>query len=190
MKEPGFYLKEKEGTLALDNSHSYYYQVQCQLGISETDKCFFIVWTPERLHIEEIQPNESFFEANVTAANVLIQKAILPEIIGCWFTKPRQDSMDNAPSCTDNCEEISSASSTVNTSGTGNNEDPLCAGNTQNTGSDNECATYCYCSGRDDGTKMICCDNANCASGQWFHYRCVNIKRAPRGKWFCKECRV
>ena len=98
--------------------------------------------------------------------------------------------MDNAPSCTDNCEEISSASSTVNTSGTGNNEDPPCAGNTQNTGSDNECATYCYCSGRDDGTKMICCDNANCASGIWFHYRCVNIKRAPCEKWFRKECRV
>ena len=94
----------------------------------------------------------------MTAANVLIQKAILPEIIGCWFTKPRQDSMDNAPSCTDNCEEISSASSTANTSGTGNNEDPPCAGNTQNTGSDNECATYCYCSGRDDGTKMTGAD--------------------------------
>ena len=27
----------------------------------------------------------------------------------------------------------------------------------------------------------------NCCSGQWFYYRCVNIKKAPHGKWFCKE---
>ena len=53
--------------------------------------------------------------------------------------------------------------------------------------SDDE-ATYCYCKGKDDGSKMICCENDNCRSGQWFHFRCLNIRRAPRGKWFCNEC--
>ena len=175
VQESSFYLKDKEGILALDNSHSYYYQVQCQLGVTGMDKGFFIVWTPDKLHIEEIQADQPFFEANVAAANILIEKAILPEIIGCWFSKRRQGDMDDA-------EEGSSVPSTVNI------EDPHSASSTPNTGSDNECITYCYCKGTDDGTKMICCDNDNCASGQWFHYRCVNIKRAPRGKWFCKEC--
>jgi len=190
VQEPSFYLIDKDGTLALDNSHSYYYQVQCQLGVTEMDNCFFIVWTPDRLHIEEIQADESFFEANVTAASILIQKAILPEIIGCWYTKQRQDLTDDVHISSENCEESSSAASTVNTSSTSNSDDPPCASNPQSTGSDNECITYCYCKGKDDGTRMICCDNDNCASGQWFHYRCVNIKRAPRGQWFCRECRV
>ena len=78
--------------MSLDTSHSYYYQVQCQLGVSEVEKCFFVVWTPDILHVEEILIDTSFFEANMTAANILIERAVLPEIIGCWFTKPREES--------------------------------------------------------------------------------------------------
>lgn len=82
--------------MALDISHAYYYQIQCQLGVSETDKCFFVVWTPDRLHVEEIQADTPFFEENVIIANTLIEQAIPPEIIGCWFTKPRQGITDSA----------------------------------------------------------------------------------------------
>ena len=135
--------------------------MQCQLGISGVEKCFFVVWTTNSVHIEEIQLDVSFFEANVTIANTLVEKAVLPEIIGCWFTKPR--------------EELVVASEHTQTSS-------MRPAEVNNEG------TYCYCNGKDDGTKMICCDNDNCCSGQWFHYRCIGIKRAPHGKWFCNEC--
>lgn len=105
-----------------------------------------MVWTPDTLHVEEILIDASFFEANMTAANILIERAVLPEIIGCYLTKPRGET------------ESVSASSSSSTSGK---------------------ETYCYCNGVDDGSKMICCDNDECSSGQWFHYKCVNIKRAP-----------
>lgn len=84
-----------------------YYQIQCQLGVSETEKCFFVVWTPDRLHVEEIQADTSFFEENVIIANTLIEQAILPEIIGCWFTKPRQGITDSAS------ETVTSANSDI-----------------------------------------------------------------------------
>ena len=47
VKEPGFDLKDRGDTLALDNLHSYYYQIQCQLGVSETEK-FFLLSGPLR----------------------------------------------------------------------------------------------------------------------------------------------
>ena len=52
--------------------------------------------------------------------------------------------------------------------------------------SDKENQLYCVCRGPEYG-KMIACDNAKCGV-QWFHYKCVGLKRAPRGKWFCKTC--
>ena len=159
VKDRSFFLKENDdGTLALDTLHAYYYQVQCQLGISEAEKCFFVVWAQESVHIEEIKVDIPFFQANVLKANHLIETAVLPEIIGCWFTRPRENTVIA------NQEET--ADVVTNT----------------------DEATYCYCKGKDDGSKMICCENENCSSGQWFHFKCVNLRRAPRGQWFCKEC--
>ena len=34
-----------------------------------------------------------FFEANVIIANTFIEKAVLPEIIGRWFTKSREETV-------------------------------------------------------------------------------------------------
>ena len=56
--------------------------MQWQLGVSEMEKYFFVVWTSDTLHVEEILIDASFFEANMTAANILIERAVLPEIIG------------------------------------------------------------------------------------------------------------
>ena len=46
---------------------------------------------------------------------------------------------------------------------------------------------YCYCHCEEHG-KMIECDNKECKIG-WFHFTCVGIKRAPRGQWFCPDCK-
>jgi hypothetical protein len=36
--------------------------------------------------------------------------------------------------------------------------------------------------------RMIMCGNSKCESS-WFHYACVNIKRKPKGEWFCSSCK-
>ena len=47
---------------------------------------------------------------------------------------------------------------------------------------------YCYCK-EELGGEMICCDNSDCISGQWFHLSCLNIKTTPRvKKWYCPTC--
>ncbi|CEP20863.1 Ing3 [Cyberlindnera jadinii] len=45
---------------------------------------------------------------------------------------------------------------------------------------------YCICREPSFG-QMVACDNPNCKI-EWFHYGCVGIVRAPRGKWFCPDC--
>ncbi|ANZ76679.1 BA75_03505T0 [Komagataella pastoris] len=45
---------------------------------------------------------------------------------------------------------------------------------------------YCLCRGPGLG-KMVACDNPGCKY-EWFHYKCVNLTRAPEGKWICPEC--
>lgn len=36
-----------DGNLKLKTTHSYYFQVQGQLEISERNYCYFVVWTPK-----------------------------------------------------------------------------------------------------------------------------------------------
>ena len=45
---------------------------------------------------------------------------------------------------------------------------------------------YCLCNQVSYG-EMICCDNADCTI-EWFHYGCVGVTEAPKGKWYCPQC--
>eukprot|EP00041_Stephanoeca_diplocostata_P000872 m.17502 g.17502 ORF g.17502 m.17502 type:complete len:281 (-) comp11242_c0_seq2:539-1381(-) len=46
---------------------------------------------------------------------------------------------------------------------------------------------YCYCNQVSFG-EMVGCDNDDCKL-EWFHYACVGLTEAPKGKWFCPDCR-
>ena len=46
---------------------------------------------------------------------------------------------------------------------------------------------YCICK-QDRPGRMIACDGPTCKI-EWFHYQCVNIKRAPKGAWLCPDCK-
>lgn len=45
---------------------------------------------------------------------------------------------------------------------------------------------YCICNDVAYGD-MIACDNPNCHK-EWFHYKCINITKPPKGKWYCQDC--
>jgi len=48
---------------------------------------------------------------------------------------------------------------------------------------------YCICQGpHDNVSQMIGCDAKDCPY-QWFHFECVGIVVAPKGKWFCADCK-
>ena len=46
---------------------------------------------------------------------------------------------------------------------------------------------WCICSKPFAG-EMIGCDNLE-RKIEWFHFECMKIRRAPKGDWFCLECR-
>lgn len=48
---------------------------------------------------------------------------------------------------------------------------------------------YCHCRcPYDEVSEMIACDNKNCHV-EWFHFDCVGITVAPKGNWYCPDCR-
>ncbi|XP_047122695.1 inhibitor of growth protein 3 isoform X1 [Hydra vulgaris] len=46
--------------------------------------------------------------------------------------------------------------------------------------------TYCLCNQVSYG-EMVGCDNSACPV-EWFHYGCVGLTDAPKGKWYCPDC--
>ena len=44
---------------------------------------------------------------------------------------------------------------------------------------------YCNCQ-RPSFGQIIGFDNLNCEK-EWFHYKCVGLKQAPKQKWFCSR---
>lgn len=47
---------------------------------------------------------------------------------------------------------------------------------------------WCVCRSPEHG-RMIFCENTKCII-QWFHFDCMRIKNAPRGDWYCPNCRM
>ncbi|ESO82547.1 hypothetical protein LOTGIDRAFT_197871 [Lottia gigantea] len=45
---------------------------------------------------------------------------------------------------------------------------------------------YCLCNEVSYGD-MVGCDNDDCPI-EWFHYGCVGLLQAPKGKWYCPQC--
>ncbi|CAH8475003.1 unnamed protein product [Heterobilharzia americana] len=51
---------------------------------------------------------------------------------------------------------------------------------------DEDYKRYCICRDVSYGD-MIACDAPDCPF-EWFHYACVNLTVAPKGRWFCPTC--
>ena len=155
------------GEYYLDDDHAYFYQVQCQLNVCEIDKCHFVVWSPNEVVCIEIIRDQLFFEECLTIVDDFVTKAILPEVIGQYFTRqpPKIEKQPLFESCSSNTTTAS-----------------FCDPST-----DSE--TFCICKGSDNGRRMICCDNENCSNGQWFHLQCMKLsmKKVPKGAWMCPQ---
>lgn len=60
-------------------------------------------------------------------------------------------------------------------------EDQETDNNAKTTEADENEPVYCICGSISNGP-MVECDNEAC-SLEWFHFNCVNLKKAPKGKW-------
>ncbi|KAF5281750.1 hypothetical protein FQR65_LT14545 [Abscondita terminalis] len=71
-----------DGTLHLKSNHAYYYQVQGQLHITGRSLCYFVIWTPLGILVEEIEKDNVFWENEmVHQLRNFYFKCLLPEIL-------------------------------------------------------------------------------------------------------------
>ncbi len=131
-----------------------------QLFVMNKMYCDFVVWSPEGLFVERIYPDREWWVKWSGQGMLFHSKCIMPELCVQYFSKKTI----LGTSTSQNVIQHVAASESV------------ASGN------------YCVCRGVDDGITMICCDDENC-SVQWFHTRCMKVKRMPKGKWFCPQCK-
>jgi len=153
--------KDSEGKLTLNRNHQYFYQVQTQLGVCKLESAYFVVWTEKDLHVEQILFDEEFWCMIYQKSKNIFDMAIMPELVGKFYTR------------------LSSTMATVSSQpgifAPAESHDSDCAASA----SDQE-KTWCLC-GQVEFGKMVLCDNAQ-SHINWFHYSCINVKIAPKGK--------
>lgn len=162
-------LENIDGELHLKRSHPYYYQLQTQIFVCEKEYCDFVVWTQNDIHMERIEPDVEFWNQISKKAELFFKDVILPELVGKYYSRSKPaNSMILSPNNSINVDSALQQAS--------------------NASSDDE--VICFCQKVYDATedRVIGCDNQNCMY-LWFHFKCINLKRAPKGKWFCPECR-
>ena len=148
-----------DGTVSLKKKHPYYYQVQMSLFISNRQHCDFFVWNPYGNHLVRIYRDNDLWTEMSLKAQTFHMKCMMPELLSRYHTRKQV------------LQPVLSA-----------------IPNTSVAASQDKVVKYCVCGGNDDGRKMIMCEEENCPK-QWYHMVCINLKRAPKGRWFCKECR-
>lgn len=83
-------VKTSDG-IFLDKKHSYYYQIQMQMAITKTSFCDFVVWGPNCLCCERVHFNEDFWASESAKALEFHKGAIMPELVGRYFTRSNQE---------------------------------------------------------------------------------------------------
>ena len=154
-------LENVDGRTQLSRTHQYYYQVQTQIFVCNVDYSDFVVWTKEGIHQERVAPDNDLWEEICERSTGFFKRAVLPEIVGKYFSR---------------IHPSTSAATVV-------------ASTSRSTAVDNSVELFCVCQTEyDEDVKYIGCDNIECIY-KWCHYECMGVKRAPKGKWYCTECR-
>ena len=146
--------------IRLKKDHEYMYQVQTQLNVCDKEYADFVLWTQADIQTQRIESDPTMWAEMVAASGEFFKKAILPELLGKFYSR---SGMLSLPEC----------------QGQSPNNNPAAAIPEP---------SYCYCGGPEDAGDMIACDDDECKL-QWYHLHCLKIQRVPKGKWFCPECR-
>lgn len=205
-KDKSFYLQSNdEGDLLLTKDHVYYYQIQMQMEVCQTEYCDFVVWSKDQLLCQRILYDKEFIKAKLDSLGEFIIKCVLPELIAKWFTKPELGTndestsdvnppLDNASSSDANVPADSiNPADVVNATEDNDFVNPTADSHREPSGttdtSDSEVELWCYCRQDENFDYLIGCDNDHCTI-KWFHLSCVNMtmEEVPDGDWFCPDC--
>ena len=82
-----FFLEYFNGRLTVKKSHKYYYQLQAQMKLSQTSYCDLVVWNEEELIVVQVKKDDTFIEETIEKITSFYTRAVLPELLGRWFTQ-------------------------------------------------------------------------------------------------------
>ena len=100
--------RNSDGSLSLKLEHPYYYQCQLQLLVTERSFCDFVVWAPAGdIHIERLTADHQFLEPRLRKAKKFFQTAIIPELLGKWYSRESSLCIPCIENITDGDEEDS-----------------------------------------------------------------------------------
>ncbi|CAG9772931.1 unnamed protein product [Ceutorhynchus assimilis] len=71
-----------ENEYSLDRSHCYYYQMQCQMFVTQRKYCDFVIWSKHLLFVERIWYDNDFCLENIKKALDFHAYVIRPELLG------------------------------------------------------------------------------------------------------------
>lgn len=71
----------------LKKDHTYYYQVQMQIFVSNLLYCDFVIWSPNIFLKQRIYPDWEFWQQNSKIALQYHAEVIMPELLGKFFTR-------------------------------------------------------------------------------------------------------
>ena len=81
--------------MLLNVYHAYYFQVQVQLKFSDAQYCDFVVWNVDHLFVQRLCLDEPFITVALEKCKQFIKLAILPEILGKWYSREPLSLSDN-----------------------------------------------------------------------------------------------
>ena len=131
------------------------------MRLCERDYADFVIWRESELVVLRIGKGNVFIEEAIYKATDFFKYGVLPELFSRWYT--RNPLVITTPEFTNDLNNLNSNSPTT--------ED-----------------LFCFCS-EDKDDELIGCDGDSC-SVEWFHMKCLRIKRVPKGKWYCPDGRV
>lgn len=76
-------------TYELKVGHEYYYQVQMQMFVTNSDFCDFVVWHPSDIIVKRVLKDEPFWLEEYAKASDFFQKILLPELLGNYYTQKK-----------------------------------------------------------------------------------------------------
>ena len=163
--EANFCMTKQDGNWMLKRDHVYYYQVQLQLHVCKFSYGDFVLWSQNGILTERIYIDTHFLESKMDIVRHFFVYAILPEIVGKWYSRrPLAD--------TDGIVDISDPQQSTTADDEEQEDDPD--------------KPWCYC-GQPSYGEMILCDNKACTI-HWFHFDCLHPRNTPKGKWYCPSC--
>ena len=83
-----------------------------QIKFAHAQYCDFLVWRKDDFIVDRILPDVPFIDDALAKANIFIKTALLPELIGRWFTQQQATSVPPADDC-GSTSAMADASSTM-----------------------------------------------------------------------------